>query len=82
MGVGLRPPPSNPPLPCEPTKHASCLRNLMGWVLWIAHATGVVVVGMPLWVTSGTMQVDWAIHYRQSLIKKIGILAKVTMGMR
>ena len=31
------------------------------------------------WVTSETMQVEWAIHYRESLIKKIGNLAKVTM---
>ena len=27
------------------------------------------------------MQVDWAIHYKQSLIKKIGNLAKVTTWM-
>ena len=34
-----------------------------------------------LWVTSNTMQVKWAIHYRPSLIKN-GKLAKVTMWMK
>ena len=44
---------------------------------------GIVVVEMQLWVTSKTMQVDWAIHYVQSLIKKKnGNLAKVTMWMK
>ena len=33
----------------------------------------IVVVEMQLGVTSKTMQVEWAIHYRQSLIKKMKI---------
>ena len=49
---GGDPPPSTPPLRCAPTKRVSCLQKLMGWVLWIAHASGIVVVGMPLWLTS------------------------------
>ena len=39
---------------------------------------GIVVVEMQLGITSKTMQVDWAIHYKQSLIKNDN-LAKVTM---
>ena len=42
----------------------------MGRVLWLASASGVVVVEMQLWVASNTMQVEWAIHYVQSLILK------------
>ena len=49
-------------------------------MLWLAHVGGVLlVVEMQLGVTSKTMQVDWAIHYKQSLIQKIGNLAKVTV---
>ena len=48
--------------------------------MWLPNAGGViVVVEMQLWVTSKTMQVKWAKHYRQSLIKqKDEDFAKVT----
>ena len=45
-------PPLNPPLRCAPTRRTSYLPKLMGWVLWIAHAGGGVLVEMPLWLTS------------------------------
>ena len=54
----------NPPLQCASTRRTSSMRKLMGWVLRVASAGGVVVVEMQLGVTSKTMRVDWAIHYR------------------
>ena len=36
----------------------------------MAHACGGVVVEMPRWVTSKTMRINWAIHYRQRLSKR------------
>ena len=46
-------------------------------------AGGVIVLELQLGVTSKTMQVKWATHYVQSLIKndENEKLAKVTMGM-
>ena len=43
----------------------------MGWVLWLVDAGGIVVAKMQLWVTSKTIQVEWATHCVQSLIKKL-----------
>ena len=39
-------------------------------MLWVACTGGLVVVEIPLWGTSKTMRVNWAIHYRQSLSKR------------
>ena len=73
-------PPLKPPLRCASTKRTSCLQKFRGGVLWLVDAGGIVVVEMPLWVTSKTMQVDWAIHYRQKLIKKMEIWQKSQWG--
>ena len=72
---GLSSPPGHPltppPLCCALTRRTSYMQKLMGWVLWLTGVGGVVVVvEMQLWVTSKTIQVDRAIHYRQSLIKR------------
>ena len=53
----------------------------MGRALWLVDASGIVVVEMQLWVTSKTMQVEWATHCVQNLIKN-GNLAKITTWIK
>ena len=36
------------PLQCVSTRRTSCLRKLMGWVLWLTSVGGVLVVEMQL----------------------------------
>ena len=67
---GGTPPPQHPP-----TVHAYQAHELfakahgVGVVVFV-DVGGIAVVKIQLWVTSKTMQVDWAIHYKQSLRKR------------
>ena len=80
LGVGLRPPPQPPPAmrvyqSCELFAKAHGVGVVVVYAWW-----GVVAVDIPLWVTSKTMQVEWATQCLQSLMKKkTENWAKVTM---